>query len=561
MKKSQLEASELAWEGLRELQESEKKFRTIFERSHDAIVLTNASGRIMDINQAGVCLLGYKSQEELLALDSTVVLFEKEKDFHRFREILFRERYVMEFETRLVAKEGRVFDALATAGVTDDANGRVNSFVVIIRDITKRKTAQQQAENQNSRLTILNAISMAVGSSLDLDEVLQCTIDRILEIFEPDSVRIYILDDERQILNLVAHKGLSHKFISKSFVISRKVGDGLLGQSVLKCNARVVDNFLRSQDPYVEFIIEEGLQSTVYIPLVSKEKYVGAMCVSRHNKLKFSADYVEFLTAIGNQIGIAIYNAALYKNIQRAYQELGDAQQRAIQTEKLASLGKLAATIAHEINNPLTAVLTYIRLLIKLVKRDRFIPERLEDISRYLATMESETARCGDIVKNLLAFSRQSETTIKPHHIEEIIDKALVLITHELKIKRIKLEKKIEPNLAEVRCDFKQIQQALLDIMINASEAMTAGGTLTLVARPFTQGRFIEIIISDTGYGISEEDLQNIFEPFFTTKEESKGVGLGLSVVYGIITRHNGFIDVESAVGKGSIFNIRLPID
>jgi signal transduction histidine kinase len=233
-----------------------------------------------------------------------------------------------------------------------------------------------------------------------------------------------------------------------------------------------------------------------------------------------------------------------------------------MQQDKLASLGKLAATIAHEINNPIAAVLTYIRLMIKLISRNRFSPERLADISRYLTTMESETARCGDIVKNLLAFSRQSKITISSHSITDIIERALTLISHDLKIKEIKLKKSIESNLPKVRGDFRQIQQVLLNLMYNASEAMQKGGILTVAAnRSVAVNGFLEIVISDTGCGIAEGDMGSIFEPFFTTKEEGKGVGLGLAVAYGIITQHNGTIAVESELDKGSTFTVRLPCE
>lgn len=239
-----------------------------------------------------------------------------------------------------------------------------------------------------------------------------------------------------------------------------------------------------------------------------------------------------------------------------------NARQTMMQQDKLASLGKLAATIAHEINNPLATVLTYIRLMIKLISLNRFSPERLEDISRYLTTMESETARCGDIVKNLLAFSRQSKITVSSHSIANIIDRALILIAHDLKIKEIQLKKSIESNMPKVQCDFNQIQQVLLDLMYNASEALQKGGTLTVTAnRSIAAEGFLEVVISDTGCGIAEEDMENIFEPFFTTKEEGKGVGLGLAVAYGIITRHNGTIAVESELDKGSAFKVCLPCE
>jgi two-component system NtrC family sensor kinase len=237
-------------------------------------------------------------------------------------------------------------------------------------------------------------------------------------------------------------------------------------------------------------------------------------------------------------------------------------RQTMMQQDKLASLGKLAATIAHEINNPLATVLTYIRLMIKLISLNRFSPERLEDISRYLATMESETARCGDIVKNLLAFSRQSKITFSSHSIVNIIDRALILIAHDLKIKEIQLKKSIESNMPKIQCDFNQIQQVLLALMYNASEALQKGGILTVTAnRSVAAEGFLEVVISDTGCGIAEEDMENIFEPFFTTKEEGKGVGLGLAVAYSIIHRHNGTIAVESELDKGSMFKVLLPFE
>jgi len=546
---------------LEDLQKSEEKYRTIFERSRDAIILTNPNGRIVEVNQAGVHILGYKTQKEVLALESTAKLFVEKQDFIELQKRVSQEGFVVEFETRLVGKNDSGFYALITSNVTVDVSGNITGYVLIIRDITKRKISQQQIKKRNIRLNILNSISKTVSSSLNLDEILSSAIDKTLEVLESDSVRIYLMDDKKQILTLVAHKGLSAKLISEPFMKSRNPGDGLLGQTILDGETRLVDNYLRSQDPYVDSMIEEGLHTTAYIPLSTKGQLIGVMCVSSHYPVDLAAEYIEFLTAIGNQIGVAVDNANLYKNIKQAYEDLKDAQEQIVQTEKLASLGKLAATIAHEINNPLAAVLTYIRLMIKLVDRNRFSRERLEDISRYLATMESETARCGEIVKNLLAFSRQSKITIKSSSITDIIDRTLFLIAHDLEIKGIQFRKNIDPDLPNVQCDFQQIQQALLNLMYNASDAMLDGGTLTVTAsRKAGTEIFLDVMVSDTGCGITEEDKEKIFDPFFTTKEEGKGVGLGLSVVYGIITRHNGTIEVESKPGKGSTFKVRLPI-
>jgi len=287
---------------------------------------------------------------------------------------------------------------------------------------------------------------------------------------------------------------------------------------------------------------------------------VGAMVISSQSTFDLSDDYLEFLSAIGNQIGVAIEKAALYENLKKAYQELKEAQEQVIAQEKLASLGKLSATIAHEINNPLAAVLTYNRLMIKQNRTGRLTPEREDDIAKYLSIMESETARCGEIVKNLLAFSRQSKIRIENKNIEEIVDRTLTLLSHDLGMKGVKVVKHINADLPEVQCDFKQIQQAFLNVVGNASEAMAGGGVLTMAAKCSTEGRNMEVKISDTGCGIQKKHLKSIFEPFFTTKEEGKGVGLGLSVVYGIVTRHRGTIEVASEPEEGTTFTIRLPL-
>ena len=428
------------------------------------------------------------------------------------------------------------------------------------KDATKLKDAPRQIEQLNFRLAALNNVSKIISSSLNFDEMLNSTIDNILDAPEIDSIRIYLLNDGGKILNLAAHKGFSANFISNPFMGSRKPGNGLLGQTLLDGKPKMAENTPQSIDPDVVLLIAEGFQSIVYIPLTTRGASIGVMCVSSLNPNTFSSEFVEFLTVIGNQIGVAADNAIMHKNIKEAYQDLKEVQEQIVWTEKLASLGKLAATIAHEINNPLAGVLNYIRLIIKQLSRNRLSHEKLEDISRYLKIMESETARCGEIVKDLLAFSRRTKITMESNSIEDILNKTLNLISHELEMKELRLKKNIAPNLPKVKCDFKQIQQVLLNLMYNASEAMPNGGTLTVTANKANGGKaLIEVAISDTGCGISEKDMENIFEPFFTTKAEGKGAGLGLSVVYGIIARHNGTISVESESGKGSTFKVRLP--
>jgi len=547
-------------ERLNRLRQSEEKYRTIFERSGDAIMLTDPKGAVLEVNQAGVDILGFSKREELLKINSVTEFFKDEDDLYRFQKKLFQEGFLIGFEAPLLRKDGSVFDGLLTANVTLDVVGQITGFVFIVRDVTRNKKAQEQIEWRNKWLAMLNSTSMAIGSSLDLDEIVSNTVEKIMGIIESVSVRIYRLNKKKQMLELLASRGLSSRFVENGRIKTRELGQGYLGKSLLTSETKVVCDPSNLDDPCADLFAEEGIKSAIYVPLVSKGEPVGAMVISSRSISDFSTDYLEFLSAIGNQIGVAIEKAALYENLKNAYQELKEAQEQVIAQEKLASLGKLSATIAHEINNPLAAVLTYNRLMIKQNRNGRLTPEREEEIARYLSVMESETARCGEIVKNLLAFSRQSKISIENKNINEIVDRTLTLLSHDLGMKGINVVKRIEPALPEIQCDFKQIQQALLNIVGNASEAMVEGGILTVAVKCATEGRTMEIKISDTGCGIAKKHLKNIFEPFFTTKEEGKGVGLGLSVVYGIVTRHRGAIDVESEPGKGTTFTLRLPL-
>jgi len=235
-----------------------------------------------------------------------------------------------------------------------------------------------------------------------------------------------------------------------------------------------------------------------------------------------------------------------------------------IRSEKLASVGQLAAGVAHEVNNPLAGILIYIKLLLKKHSQNKL---QTEETRKQLEKIGKETERCSRIIKNLLDFSRQTEVTLRPVDINKVIEATLSIIGHQISLDNIKTEEKLCTSLPLILVDFDQIQQALMNIMLNAAQAMPKGGDLTIetsVAKGVRIGDSfrdaIRIDISDTGIGISKENLDRLFTPFFTTKEKGKGVGLGLSVVHGIIERHQGKIEIESALGAGTTFSIYLGI-
>jgi two-component system NtrC family sensor kinase len=237
--------------------------------------------------------------------------------------------------------------------------------------------------------------------------------------------------------------------------------------------------------------------------------------------------------------------------------ELGRIQRQVLLMEKMASLGKLAATVAHELNNPLGGILNYAKLVERVVRDETLDEAGKREIQHYLTAIQQESRRSGDIVRNLLLFARPSRASFAPVHLSQIIERSLLLVQHRMAMASIACA--YQPTSADdmLTCDPDQIQQVLVALLVNAIEAMEDGGELHVTVTP--AGDTVELVIADTGVGIPEDAIGHIFEPFFSTKDKESGVGLGLAVVYGIVRGHNGTIDVASDPGKGTTFTVRLP--
>ena len=242
-------------------------------------------------------------------------------------------------------------------------------------------------------------------------------------------------------------------------------------------------------------------------------------------------------------------------------EELSRAQRQVLQMEKMASLGKLSATVAHELNNPLTGVLTYAGLVRRELADQPIAAEMRDELTQYLSLIEKECKRCGTIVQNLLIFARPTGVEMASVDLNQVVQRSLMLVRHHLEISGVKLYCERLSGDSRIVADEGQLQQALIALLVNAVEAMKGlqGGEGQLSVRLRGTADEVEIDVADTGVGIPPDVLPQIFEPFFSTKEAENGVGLGLSVVYGIVQRHGGRIEVESQVGQGTVFHVRLP--
>jgi len=231
---------------------------------------------------------------------------------------------------------------------------------------------------------------------------------------------------------------------------------------------------------------------------------------------------------------------------------------RMLHDDKMTSLGKLSASVVHEINNPLTGILNFTKLMQRMLGKGAPGEEELGQMGDYLEIIYNETFRVSKTVSNLLAFSRKTKPEFKPVDINALLGQTLSLTEYQMRLQGIKVERQLAPDLAPVMADQGWIKQAFLNLVLNALDAMPNGGSLILTTKN-SRRREVVVTVTDTGVGIPKEAFSQIFEPFYTTKKAGSGVGLGLSVVYGIIRDHKGVIKVDSIVGQGTTFTIRLP--
>jgi two-component system NtrC family sensor kinase len=254
---------------------------------------------------------------------------------------------------------------------------------------------------------------------------------------------------------------------------------------------------------------------------------------------------------------VASVQEEIEERVRRKTAELERVYKTLLSNEKMVSIGKLAATVAHEINNPLFGILTYARLVLRgLLKHD--LPDR-DDLAEQLRTIERESKRCGDLVKNLLTFARQAPSHPEPQDLNAIVERALVLARHKLEMQGIELKLNLARDLPPVTCDANQMQQVFLVLMVNASEAMPKGGTLEVSTEYDSVSEHGRVRVRDTGHGIPDDVLPHIFEPFFTTKADPQRTGLGLAVAHSIVEQHAGEITVRSQPGEGTEFTVVLP--
>lgn len=423
-----------------------------------------------------------------------------------------------------------------------------------------RQLAQRVRE-----LDVLSSIGKSVAQLVDLETALNRVVEAASYITGAEEASLLLVDEASGELYLRAARGLGETF-ARGFRL--KVDDSLAGQVVRTGKPIRIENVAADQG----IKIKTGylVKSLLNVPLKAGKRVIGVLCVDNQvSNRPFSENDEKLLAALADYAAISIVNAQLFQELRRSRDEiqkwnqelekrvaertdeLQRMQTQLIRAERLASVGQLAAGVAHEINNPLGIILGFSQGMLEQMPPDSAFIEPLRIV-------EQEALRCKRIIQNLLDFSRQSRPVMALTHVVSVLDTTLDALGPQVASHHVEVVRAYDADIPEIWADAHQLRQVFTNIVLNAIQAMRDGGCLTVSAA--AKGDEVVISFRDTGIGIPEENLGRIFDPFFTTKEVGEGTGLGLSVSFFIVKQHQGTIDVESQVGKGACFTIHLPL-
>jgi PAS domain S-box-containing protein len=533
-----------------ERKRAEEKYRTLISSVQEGVFITTPAGRFLDFNEALLRMTGYDNREQLLALDISTQLYVNQPDRERLKKLLNEHGSVADFEFEMRRKDGEVRTMLESSIAVRDASGVVTAYQGFLLDITERKRAEQEIRRRNRELMVLNSIAQTLTESMDLSDSLHRTLRQLAELFSLDASSIYLLEQDGRTLRRAAAVGHRSEY-ARSFPPVR------LEPELLRHIHAVHATFLSAQGLPLPHVLREAqrkeeLVSAYIVVLWSKDRVIGALVAGSRTNREFSSADTNLLIAVGSQISSAIQRTLLYDEARQAYENLRRAQEQLLQSEKMVAVGQLISGVAHELNNPLTAILGYSQLL---TSSGQVGPQG----SEYVEKLYKQAQRTHRIVQNLLSFARQHKPERVLVQINQLVEDTLALRDYDLRINNIRVHLELAQDLPRTAADPHQLQQVFLNIVNNAMDAVLEKdreGEIWVGTGRTTDRVFIEI--SDSGPGV--QDASRVFDPFYTTKPVGKGTGLGLSICYGIVTEHGGTIRVRNRPTRGACFTIELPL-
>ena len=529
--------------------QAENKFRTLFEKVQEGIFISTPDGRFLDFNDAFMRILGYESHEELLQADIPAQLYVNPADHERRQRLLNEYGEVTDFEFQFRRHDGDIRTAHESSFATRDESGAIVAYQGFLLDITDQKQAELDVRRRNRALLALNTIGELLGQSSSLGEGLTAALVKITELFAVDFGAVYLLEEPTGSLKRATAIGCHPESRPPEPV---SISAALLEQ-IRQAHATLLSGALPTlPEGLREFHAQEGVQSSQVVVLWAKDRIVGVLVIGSRDMRAFSTAELNLLSAVGNHVASTIDKSLLLEKTREAYDSLRRTQEQLLQSEKMAAVGQLISGVAHELNNPLTAILGYTQLL----KSEEFVLPRGMD---YLEKLYKQAQRTHHIVQNLLSFARQQKPERTPVQINQILEETLILREFDMKNSKIVIRREFDPGLPPTGGDFHQLEQVFLNILNNAVDAIhETGEPGEITIRTEVVGNRLCIEFTDSGPGVLNP--HRIFDPFYTTKPVGKGTGLGLSICYGIVKEHGGEIRVRNVQPRGAAFTISLPL-
>ncbi|MGQ9695406.1 MAG: ATP-binding protein, partial [Thermodesulfobacteriota bacterium] len=419
-----------------------------------------------------------------------------------------------------------------------------------VKELVDQATHQIIVRDKYFYHRILEDFSKRLVSIVNLNRLLNALAEMVEKSMGVNNISIYLFNQEKEIYRpALVKNSLAEDNLNKGLRTNDPFIKFLQNKNDAILRAELDRDAYEPGAKYVKDLMQK-MYAEVILPLMYSERMIGFICLGhKAGEEMYYREDIDLLVTLSNQLAIAIENAILYENLKKSQNILR-------RSDRLASLGTLIASLAHEIRNPLVSIKTFTQLL----------PERMDDEEfrdYFLKVAAGEIDRLTSLINELLGFAKPSEPNLKGADLNALIDRMGVLIANEAKKKNITLIKNYDPHLPPIMVDAEQLKQVLLNILLNAIQAIEKEGKIWIETRLVRIKQeetksYAQIEIRDTGMGIPPENIEHVFDPFFSTKPE--GSGLGLAISHQIIHEHGGFIDVESEVGKGTSFRINLPL-
>jgi PAS domain S-box-containing protein len=533
-----------------EAKAAEERFTSLFNHMHEGVFASTPDGKILDCNDAFVRMLGYASKEEILRLDVGQTLYVDLEDRKKFLKEIARQGYVRNFEIVLRCRDGRKINVIESSFATRDPSGKIERYQGVMLDVTEMKRAEDEIRRRNRELYVLNNIAVTFNQSFDLDEILQLIMLQMVELFSTDTAAVYLFDEETNKLLKKSSYGHANEWnvASENIVLPADFIAAVKAE-----HTEIIDQSHLHKLPEVlrKAVEMEKLNSWLWVVLWRKEKILGVLATSSRVAREFTRSEEGVMVAVGRQLATTIEKVQLYNETRKAYEDLRRTQEQLLQSEKMSAVGQLISGVAHELNNPLTAILGYTQLL-----ETEKLDSRVEE---FIVKLRKQAQRTQRIVQNLLSFARQHTPRRVHVDLRSVLEDTIALRDYDLKVNNIAVERDFEPVLPSVVADPHQLEQVYLNIINNAADAMLDGGRGgRLRIRVFTDNGHVVTSFHDSGPGIF--DPKHVFDPFYTTKGVGKGTGLGLSICYGIVQEHGGEISAQNHPSGGALLQVRLPV-